>query len=185
MTTDEHPVIALEIQRAATASWLPADAEFSRWVAATLAAHRFATQAGTDPEARGAGAMTIRLVDLREGIALNSQWRHKTGPTNVLAFPGPGVHEGPATAVGSNLPDGAPIEYGDLAICVPVIEREAADQGKQPVCHLAHLVIHGTLHLLGYTHEAENDTERMESLETRILAGFDIRDPYVRNVLLS
>jgi probable rRNA maturation factor len=107
-------------------------------------------------------------VGLAEGAGLNSTWRHKQGPTNVLAFPGP-----------SGLPSGVPREFGDLVICLPVVLREAAEQGKAPVDHLAHLVVHGTLHLLGYTHDAEADAARMESLETRVLAALGIPDPYV------
>ncbi len=66
-------------------------------------------------------------------------------------------------------------------ICLPVVRREAAEQGKPPVSHLAHLVVHGTLHLLGYTHDAEADAARMEALETRVLAGLGIADPYLPN----
>jgi probable rRNA maturation factor len=72
-----------------------------------------------------------------------------------------------------------PREYGDLVICLPVVLREAAEQGKAPVDHLAHLVVHGTLHLLGYTHDGEDDAARMEALETRVLAGLGIADPYL------
>jgi probable rRNA maturation factor len=72
-------------------------------------------------------------------------------------------------------------EYGDLVICLPVVLREAAEQAKLPGHHLAHLVVHGTLHLLGYTHDGREDAARMEALETRILAGLGIADPYVRN----
>jgi probable rRNA maturation factor len=71
------------------------------------------------------------------------------------------------------------LEYGDLVICLPVVLREAAEQEKAPGNHLAHLVVHGTLHLLGYTHDDEADTARMEALEARILAGLGIADPYV------
>ena len=155
--------IAVDVQRIAPVAWLPADEEFQRWVAAACRAVQPPERQAPEP-----GAMTIRLVDLEEGTALNTQWRHKAGPTNVLAFPGPPMHGGTA-----------PVEYGDLVICVPVVIGEALEQQKDPASHLAHLVVHGTLHLLGYTHEAEADAERMESLETRILAGFDIADPYV------
>jgi len=113
------------------------------------------------------GALAIRLVGLAEGAALNSTWRKKSGPTNVLAFPGP-----------EDLPPGVPREYGDLVICLPVVLQEAAEQGKPPLHHLAHLVVHGTLHLLGHTHDGEADAARMEALETRVLAGLGIPDPY-------
>ena len=74
---------------------------------------------------------------------------------------------------------GDPVEYGDLVICLPVVVREAAEQGKDPGHHLAHLVVHGTLHLLGYTHDDAAYAAQMEALETRILAGLGIPDPYV------
>jgi probable rRNA maturation factor len=72
-----------------------------------------------------------------------------------------------------------PVEYGDLVLCLPVVLREAAEQAKAPRAHLAHLTVHGTLHLLGYTHDGEPDAQRMEALETCILAGLGIADPYV------
>jgi probable rRNA maturation factor len=149
--------LELDVQLAAEASLLPPGADFEAWVRAAL---RGAAGEG--------GALSLRLVGVEEGAELNSTWRHKDGPTNVLAFPGPG-----------GLPAGMPREYGDLVICLPVVLREAAEQGKAPVNHLAHLVVHGTLHLLGYTHEGEADAGRMEALETRVLAGLGIADPYV------
>jgi probable rRNA maturation factor len=70
------------------------------------------------------------------------------------------------------------VEFGDLVICLPVVVREAAEQHKAPLAHLAHLVVHGTLHLLGHTHDAEADTARMEGLETAVLAALGFPDPY-------
>ena len=67
---------------------------------------------------------------------------------------------------------------GDLAICAPVVLREAAEQGKSPRDHWAHLTIHGVLHLLGHDHIEDAEAEAMEALETRILAGIGIADPY-------
>jgi len=133
---------------------VPDGADFDAWIAATLGA-------------AASGALAIRLVGLAEGAALNSTWRKKAGPTNVLAFPGP-----------ADLPPGVPREFGDLVICLPVVLGEAAEQGKPPLHHLAHLVVHGTLHLLGHTHDGEADAARMEALETRVLAGLGIPDPY-------
>lgn len=167
MAAGKAPTIAVEVQRIASVAWLPADAIFRRWVVAAFMAAELPAQQPKRP-----GTMTIRLVDLEEGTALNSDWRRKAGPTNVLAFPGPVM---PAGAGGRR------VEYGDLVICVPVVEREATDQQKVRADHLAHLVVHGTLHLLGYTHEADHDAARMESLETRVLVGLDIADPYVSN----
>jgi probable rRNA maturation factor len=150
--------LELDIQLADEATELPAGADFEPWVEAAL----------KGAAVQASGGLSLRLVGLEEGAELNSTWRQKAGPTNVLAFPGPG-----------DLPPGVPREYGDLVICLPVVLREAAEQGKAPVDHLAHLVVHGTLHLLGYTHDGEDDAARMEVLETRVLAGLGIPDPYV------
>lgn len=177
MAAGKESTIAVEIQRIAAVSWLPADTVFQRWVAAAFTAANEAdpTQRQSGSIRSGSmkpGSLTIRLVDLDEGTALNSTWRHKAGPTNVLAFPGPTL---PVAIADQS------IEYGDLVICVPVVEREAVDQHKESINHLAHLVVHGTLHLLGYTHDAEHDAARMEALETRVLAGLGIADPYAGN----
>ena len=171
MAGDRAPALELDIQLAADPSALPAGADFGAWIRAAL---NGAAQDGT-AEANGGmaadGAISLRLVDLEEGAQLNETWRQKPGPTNVLAFPGPPPH--------GSLPSRMPIEYGDLVICLPVVTREAAEQAKDPRHHLAHLVVHGTLHLLGYTHDEEPDAARMEALETRVLAGLGIPDPYV------
>ncbi len=170
MAADRVPALELDIQLAADVPALPAGADFPTWITASLDA------AAADRAALAVdGAMSLRLVGLEEGARLNASWRHKQGATNVLAFPGP--RPGPRPGVG--LPAGMSLEYGDLVICLPVVLREAAEQGKAPGHHLAHLVVHGTLHLLGYTHDEAADAARMEALETRILAGLGISDPYV------
>jgi probable rRNA maturation factor len=110
--------------------------------------------------------LAIRIVDTAEGQALNRDYRGKDYATNVLSFP-------------AELPPGVNLPLiGDLAICAPVVAREAAEQGKKPRDHWAHLTVHGTLHLLGYDHIDEAEAEAMEALETRILAGLGIADPY-------
>lgn len=166
MPGDRAPALELDIQLAVDASPLPAGADFEAWIQAALLEAARARE-GTAAD----GTVSLRLVGLEEGAELNRTWRHKAGPTNVLAFPGPPLH-------GSG-PDPMPAEYGDLVICLPVVAREAAEQGKAPVHHLAHLVVHGTLHLLGYTHDDESHAAQMEAVETRVLAGFGISDPYV------
>ncbi len=165
MAANREPALELDVQLAAEPADLPAGADFPAWIRAAL--QGAAGDGGTDGMA--GGALSLRLVGLAEGAELNSTWRHKAGPTNVLAFPGPS----------EALPPGVPPEFGDLVICLPVVMREAAEQGKPPVSHLAHLVVHGTLHLLGYTHEKVGEAARMEALETRILAALGIPDPYV------
>ena len=99
--------------------------------------------------------LTIRVVGSAESRRLNRQFRGKDKPTNVLSFDG-----------------------GDLAICAPVVAREAREQGKAPSAHWAHMVVHGVLHLLGYDHENDRDAGRMEARETRILAQLGMPNPY-------
>ena len=152
-------MLELDVQLAAAEAALPEGAEFDAWVEAALAATSW----------EGSASLTVRLVDTEEGAALNEAWRRKSGPTNVLAFPGPVV---------AGLPPDVPAELGDLVICLPVVRREAEEQRKSPLAHLAHLVIHGTLHLRGFSHEGDDDARAMETLETAILADLGFSDPY-------
>jgi probable rRNA maturation factor len=110
--------------------------------------------------------LSIRLVDHEESAELNSDYRGKSGPTNVLSFP----FESPVPM--------EPRLLGDLIICVPVVEREALEQNKKLNDHWAHLVIHGCLHLLGYDHIEDDQAEEMESLEITILHTLNIDNPY-------
>lgn len=107
--------------------------------------------------------VTIRFVDAEEGQALNRDYRHKDYATNVLSF----IYEsGPSVA-------------GDLVVCVPVVLREAAEQGKTAAAHFAHLIVHGMLHLMGHDHETgAREARRMEAMERAILAGLGYPDPY-------
>ena len=111
---------------------------------------------------RIAGDLTIRIVDEAE---LNCRYRGKDKSTNVLSFP----YDGDMLDV--------PV-LGDIVICGPVVMREAAEQGKEPRAHWAHLVVHGCLHLLGYDHVQESEAEVMEARERKILAGLGFPDPY-------
>ncbi|MFO1495002.1 MAG: rRNA maturation RNase YbeY [Lysobacterales bacterium] len=135
---------------------VPARASFERWLAAAAQVARV----------RKPLALSVRVVDEDEGRALNRQYRHKDYATNVLSFPAD-----PA-------PSGGPRFLGDLALCAPVVAREAAEQGKPLKAHYAHLCIHGVLHLLGFDHETEAEAERMEALEVRALAALAIANPY-------
>jgi probable rRNA maturation factor len=139
---------------------LPAAVSFRRWVAAAL-----------DGRIREAD-LAIRLVDAKEGRALNRHYRGKDYATNVLSFPAD-------VAEGVKMPKGVKMPLlGDLVICAPVVAKEARDQGKPLNAHYAHLTVHGALHLLGWDHEDECDAECMEKLEREILAGLGIDDPY-------
>ena len=110
--------------------------------------------------------ISLLIVDEAEGAELNQQWRNKNGPTNVLSFP-------------SDLPAelGLPL-LGDLVICAPVVAKEALEQKKSLSSHWAHMVVHGTLHLLGFDHIDDDQAEEMESLEADILARIGYPDPY-------
>jgi len=110
--------------------------------------------------------LTVRFVDEGEAAELNRRWRGKSGPTNVLSFPVSGLEQA------------APGLLGDIVVCAPVVEREAEQQGKRLQAHWAHMVVHGTLHLLGYDHENNEEADIMESLEATILAGLGFPNPY-------
>ena len=115
-----------------------------------------------------AAELFVRLTSDTEVHALNAKWRGKDQPTNVLSFPA-----SPAEQV----VDGA---LGDLVICLPLVAQEAREQGKPLSAHWAHMVVHGTLHLLGYDHERTRAARVMESLEVEILQGLGFHDPYRR-----
>ena len=133
---------------------LPAAASFRRW--ATAALHGRIKRAD----------LALRIVDEREGRALNRHYRGKDYATNVLSFP-------------ADLPEGVELPIlGDIVLCAPVVAREAREQGKALNAHYAHLTVHGVLHLLGFDHEDEREAEAMELLERQILAGLGIDDPY-------
>jgi probable rRNA maturation factor len=133
---------------------LPSAASFRKWAAAAA-----------EGRIRRAD-LAIRLVDAKEGRALNRHYRGKDYATNVLSFP-------------ANLPEGVDLPLlGDLVICAPVVAKEAQDQGKPLAAHYAHLTVHGVLHLLGLDHEDEREAEAMEQLEREILAGLGLPDPY-------
>jgi probable rRNA maturation factor len=125
--------------------------------------------------------MTIRIVGAAESRRLNRTYRGKDKPTNVLSFPGSAVDtagEGKARHHSRAAPLRLDAELGDLAICAPVVAREAREQGKSPRAHWAHMVVHGVLHLLGYDHENDRDAEFMESREVKILSQFGYANPY-------
>lgn len=115
-------------------------------------------------------SLAIRIVGAAESRRLNRDWRGKDKPTNVLSFP---ADLPPASGL---RPPAAPL--GDLAICAPVVAREAREQRKSPAAHWAHMVVHGVLHLLGYDHESDRDAVRMESTEIRILKQLGYPNPY-------
>ncbi len=119
----------------------------------------------------------IELIDNVQSKQLNTDYRGKKKPTNVLSFPGVSVEDLPAAMLAS-LNSGPPVILGDLMIADAVVATEAAEQNKTISDHLSHLVVHGVLHLLGYDHIEENAATEMEALERVILNSIDISDPY-------
>lgn len=112
------------------------------------------------------GELCIRIVGETESAQLNRQYRHKSGPTNVLSFP-------------TTLPEGLALPLlGDLVICAAVVNREAVEQGKSRAAHWAHMVVHGSLHLLGFDHIRNRDASKMEAEEVKILRKLGFGDPY-------
>lgn len=142
---------------------VPSEAEFRNWINLALR-ERSATPDGK-PVVVG-----IRLIDEAESAQLNNQYRHKDYATNVLSF----ANDLPIPIL-DTLEE---IPLGDLAICAPVVEREARQQNKALEAHWAHMVVHGVLHLLGFDHEDEAEAETMEALECSILAQLGVANPY-------
>lgn len=144
----------IDLQVASESRSLPSEEQLTTWATAAVR------------DERDEAEISIRIVDAEEGQELNNQWRQKDYATNVLSFP-------------SDLPEelGLPL-LGDLVICAPVVEREADEQQKTLTSHWAHMVIHGTLHLLGYDHIEDDEAEAMEALETRIMKSLAFNDPY-------
>lgn len=151
--------VEIGIQTASEAPGIPDDSAIRRWIRAALEG------AGQG----GAFEVSVRIVDADEMQALNREFRGKDRPTNVLSFPAGDL---------PGLPDGECPSLGDLVVCAPVLQEEALAQGKLLAHHWAHILVHGSLHLLGYDHLAPADAQRMEALETRILAAGGVGDPY-------
>jgi probable rRNA maturation factor len=143
----------IDVQVATVFSPLPAESELCLWAQTAL---RDLTEA----------ELTLRLVDSEESHKLNSRFRGKSQPTNVLSFP-------------AELPPGLDIPLlGDVVICAPLVNEEAAVQGKSLQAHFAHLVIHGVLHLQGYDHQDDQQAAEMEALEVELLNSLGFANPY-------
>lgn len=155
-TVEEPPPPAchVDIQQGEGVTGVPDAADLVRWARAALEVE------GEDSE------LCIRVVDETEIRELNRRYRDRDEVTNVLSFP-------------CDLTDEAGVRLrGDVVICAQTLAREAAEQGKSLRAHWAHIVTHGTLHLLGYDHHDESESDEMERLEIELLAQFDIADPY-------
>jgi len=153
------PRLSLEVQYGVAPARLPPPATLRRW--ATAATERDA-------------AVTLRFVGKREGQTLNSLYRGRQYPTNVLAFAygeNPRIDQTKARR-------GTRPATGDIVLCAPVVRDEARMQRKKLADHCAHLVVHGMLHLQGYEHDNARDARVMEARETALLARLGVSDPY-------
>ena len=147
--------VTLDLQLACeNAEGMPQEADFQRWLDAAILPFQEEAE------------VTVRLVDEAESQELNHTYRGKDKPTNVLSFP----FECPPRI---QLP-----LLGDLVICRQVVEREATEQGKPLMAHWAHMVVHGSLHLLGYDHIEDGEAEEMEALEIEFMAALGFANPY-------
>ena len=142
-----RPVVDLTVQYATRSRGAPSRDEFSAWAGCAL---------------KHDAQITVRVVGLAEGRALNRTYRGRDYATNVLTFV---LNDSPPYA-------------GDLALCAPVVAREAREQHKDLNAHYAHLTVHGLLHLQGYDHSDDREARVMEKLETRILKRLGYPDPY-------
>jgi probable rRNA maturation factor len=147
--------VILDLQLAsANTDGLPAEADFQRWLDTTVL------------EFQEEAEVTIRIVDEAESNELNLTYRGKDKPTNVLSFP-------------FECPPGVELPLlGDLIICRQVVEQEAREQNKPLMAHWAHMVVHGSLHLLGYDHIDDADAEEMEALEIEFMQTLGFANPY-------
>jgi probable rRNA maturation factor len=148
-----EPRLRLTVQYACPREGLPGRAELRRWVRAALA----------QP-----AEITLRFVDENEGRNLNREYRGKDCATNVLSFPYGDDFRPEQTGLA-----------GDVALCAPVLLREAHEARKRPASHCAHLIVHGVLHLQGYDHESDADARVMETLESFILMRLGFENPYL------
>lgn len=147
--------MAIDIEFGCASRDLPSREDVRAWVGAALG------------PARADADISVRIVDEAEAAALNAQFRGQQYVPNVLSFP-------------ADLPPGLELDVlGDIALCAPVALAEARAQHKSTQQHFAHLLIHGTLHLLGFDHEREDDAQIMEQAERELLATFGFPDPYL------
>lgn len=156
--------LAVEIQNPEAFQSIPADHLIEQWARAAWLDENEAS-------------VVIRIVGTEEGLELNQSFRHKNYPTNVLSFP----YE-PSEFELEFLEAEELGHLGDLVLCLPVVEREAAEQHKPLQHHWAHLIVHGLLHLQGFDHEdSEVEAEIMEAREIAILNQLGMPNPYESN----
>ena len=149
--------VLIDIQNVSASKRVPDSSRLKQWAQHALA------ESHPDTE------LSLRIVDEDEGRQLNKQWRSHDAATNVLSFP-----------VGDKI-ERAPELLGDIVICAPVVEREAAEQMKNIDSHWAHMLIHGILHLQGLVHEDEVDANKMEACEIRLMKKIGYANPYAQD----
>lgn len=147
--------------QAAAIEIVVADPGWRRLVPGAEALARRAVLAALADTQGAEGSISVLLTDDRELRRLNAQHRGIDKPTNVLSFPGE-----------------MPGHLGDMALALGVVRREAAANGRRPAAHLAHLVAHGTLHLVGHDHLAAGEARRMERAESRAMARLRLPNPW-------
>ena len=157
------PALQVDIQKRVRA-WTPRRADITTWASEALGRRA--------PNAE----LSVRLVGRAEGRKLNAQYRGKDYATNVLSFPASPWAAAPSRSAASA---GDATHLGDLVICPPVLRTEALEQHKTLRAHWAHLVVHGSLHLIGYDHERDADARRMERREIAVLRRLGFTNPYV------
>jgi probable rRNA maturation factor len=148
-------------------AWAPRARDIALWAGAAIGRRAGGCELG------------VRVVGAAESRRLNSRFRGKDKPTNVLSFPPALPPLRPAAARAAAGAQGAEARpLGDLVICAQVVRSEARDQGKPLQAHWAHLVVHGALHLIGYDHEREAQAKRMERREIAVLRRLGFGNPY-------
>jgi len=147
--------LRVDVQKRVQA-WAPAQGELAAWASVALGRRA------------GGRELGVRVVGAAESRRLNSRFRGKDKPTNVLSFPAAPIPAPAAEAV----------PLGDLVICPQVLRAEAREQRKSLRAHWAHLVVHGALHLIGYDHERDAEASRMERREIAVLRRLGFPNPY-------
>ncbi len=153
--------VSLDVQIACDAPDVPAAGDIRQWVGAAYDRAQFATDHDIE--------IAVRVVEEDEIRTLNRDYRQQDKPTNVLSFP---------AAMIEGLPQDQALTLGDIVVCASIVRDEAAAQGKSIADHWAHMLVHGTLHLLGYNHITALEAADMEGLERQILMEHGIVDPY-------
>jgi len=158
VSVPERSSVRIDVRRRVR-TWAPTRSDLASWASSALGRRAAGREIG------------VAVVGPAESRRLNAQYRGRDKPTNVLSFPVPDL---PATA----LSEGKARPLGDLVICPQVLRAEAREQKKSLRAHWAHLVVHGSLHLIGYDHERDSDADRMERREIAVLRRLGFANPY-------